>query len=307
MAVAPNPTPTPTPAPAPSGSEPAPTPAPDPAPAPAPSPDPAPAAASWRDTITDADGKKFAESSADLNHFVGRALDMRKQLAKAIVPPGKDAKPEEVAAYRKAIGVPDAPEGYTFTTPAGREVTDADKAFQGTMAKLFHGANVSAEQAKMLNEGWNQLVDATLAAEIEADKAFAASSETTLRGKWQGPEYDRNRAIASRAAEKALGDNFEAAKQIQTKDGRFVLDHPILVEAFANIGREMGEDRMGPVLTETEAQTLQTKIDALQKQKVAAMDRQDSREAQRIENEQAQLYARMPGNGPIVGAQGRAA
>ena len=40
--------------------------------------------------------------------------------------PGKDAKPEEVAAYRKAMGVPEAPDKYAVYRPEGFEPTDAD-------------------------------------------------------------------------------------------------------------------------------------------------------------------------------------
>ena len=100
----------------------------------------------WRAPITDPDAQKFAKSSTDLNHLVGRALEMRKQLSTAIQIPGKDASDDDVAAYRKATGVPAEATGYKFDVPEGREPAEADKAFQSAAAETFHGLNVSAEQ-----------------------------------------------------------------------------------------------------------------------------------------------------------------
>lgn len=260
----------------------------------------------WRDAIKDPDLKKHAERFDTPESAIKANLEARQLLSRAIVPPGKDAKPEEVAAYRKSLGVPEKPEDYKFATPAGREATEADKAFQGTMAKLFHGANIGADQAKALNEGWNQYVEQAVAAEAAADKQFAEQSVAALKQKW-GPDYDKNLAIANRAAARIYGDKLADVRSIQTKDGRFVLDHPAFVEAFAQIGREMGEGNLGPALSEGERQTVQQKIDDLQKQKMAAMDRSDSLAAARLEKEQAALYARLSGNAPVVGSQGRVA
>lgn len=48
--------------------------------------------------------------------------------------PGADAKPEEIAAYRKAIGVPDTAEGYQLPIP--ESAVEEDKALFGEIAKL---------------------------------------------------------------------------------------------------------------------------------------------------------------------------
>lgn len=260
-------------------------------------------AVSWRDSFTDPELRKHAERFTTPEELAKAHRGMRDQLAKAIVPPGKDAKPEEIAAYRKAIGVPEKPEEYKFATPAGREPTDGDKAFQGTMAKLFHGANISAEQAEKLNAGWNEYVDATMKAEAAADAKFAETATAELKAKW-GADYDKNLAFANRAAAKIYGDRLTDARGIQTKDGRFVLDHPLMVEAFATIGREMGEDRIGPAMTDSEKQTIQQQIDDLQTKRVAAQSKGDSVTAQRLADEQRALYAKLD-NSPIVGSQGR--
>lgn len=304
MAVAPTTTTAPaaTPPAPPAGDPPAPTTTTTPAPTTTTTPAPT-TTPTWRDGIADVKLREHAARFTTVDALVQANLDSRAMLSKAIVPPGKDAKPEEVTAYRKALGVPDKAEDYKFATPAGREATDADKAFQGAMAKLFHGANVSAEQAKSLNEGWNAYVEATVAAEKAADEKFATETTAALKSKW-GAEYDKNMAFANRAAAKIYGDKLADVRAIQTKDGRFVLDHPAFVEAFATIGREMGEDRIGPALSDADKTTIQQQIDALQQQKAEAQSRGDSAKAQQLADEQRALYAKLD-NSPIVGTAGR--
>jgi len=263
-----------------------------------------PPPASWRDSFTDPDLRKHAERFTSAEELAKAHRGMRDQLAKAIVPPGKDAKPEEIAAYRKAIGVPEKADGYAFVTPQGREATDADKAFQGTMGTLFHKAHVSADQAKVLNAGWNEYVEAAAQAQADADTRFAEESTAKLKAKWPGAEYDKNLAYANRAVTKIYGDRLTDARALQTRDGRFVMDHPLMVEAFATIGREMGEDRIGPTVSDGEKQTIQQEIDELQKQRVAAETRGDSKTAQQLAEKQRVLYARLDSS-PIVGSQGR--
>ena len=61
----------------------------------------------WRDGITDEEAKKFAKDSPDLDHLAKRALEMRQKLGKGISVPGEDAKPEDVKAFRDALGIPE--------------------------------------------------------------------------------------------------------------------------------------------------------------------------------------------------------
>src|SRR5690606_34825300 len=107
--------------------------------------------------------------------------------------PGKDAKPVEVAAFRKALGAPDKPDGYQFAMPDGREATEADKAFQGTMGQLFHQAGVSAEQAKVLDEGWNAWQAKQEEVARAADQQYVEQTMAALKAKW-GPDTDKNLA-----------------------------------------------------------------------------------------------------------------
>lgn len=309
---APTPAPTTDPAPAPDpNAAPAPDPkASDPAPTPDPKADPAPepktpAEADWRASLSD-DLKKHAERFNSPEDLVKGHMELRQKLSKAVVPPGKDADEETVAAYRKATGVPDKAEGYKFEMPEGVDATDVDKAFQKTMAETFHGLNVSAEQAKGLNKVWNDLTEATKAAQIAEDKKFADESEAALKASW-GKDFEANRDYANRAGEQMFGDDLEEFRTLETKDGRFVADHPVLLKALASIGREMGEAGIVPRLTGDAAEQAQDEINGLREKIQAAQAKGDNATANKLYQREQALLKKMSGNQGIVGSAGRAA
>jgi hypothetical protein len=299
----PTPAPTPSPAPAPSPS-PAPTPSPAPAPAPSSAPAPDPKAADWRSGITKAELKEHAGRFASIDALTEGHLELRKKLSTAIVPPGKDAKADEIADYRKRIGVPETPDAYKFDMPQGVEATDGDKAFQGVMAKTFHSLNVTAEQASGLNKAWNEQVTSMRAAQIAADKQNAERTTAALKAEW-GADHDANMAHAGRAAKVFLGGDFQAARQIQSADGHYVLDRPEFLKMFAKLGREMGEDGLRGSMTDAERSTASEEIAALDKAFFTARDKNDRIEAERIDAKRQAAYAKMYGNSPIVGTAGR--
>src|SRR3546814_9862421 len=93
--------------------------------------------------------KKHAERFNSPEDLVKGHMELRQKLSKAVVPPGRDADEEAVAAYRKAIGVPEKAEGYKFEMPDGAEQTEADKAFHQAMAETFHGENVDRKSQRL--------------------------------------------------------------------------------------------------------------------------------------------------------------
>lgn len=263
----------------------------------------------WRDAIKDPEARKLAEDSTDPEHLAKRALDMRKKLANAIVKPGKDAPEEEVAAYRKALGVPDSPDKYEWPDlPEGQEVTDEVKASREAWAQRFHELNVPADTAKQLAEQINEDIAKAQQAQVEADKQFAEQQAEALRSEW-GADYDKNKTFANRAAStlaERAGVNLEDLRHIETKDGRFLMDRADMLKLFATVGREMGEGSLGGVATESERDAVETEIRQLREKQDEAQKRGDSKEANRLYQKEQEAIARL-GNKPVVGAQGRAA
>jgi hypothetical protein len=69
----------------------------------------------------------------------------------AVKPPGEGAKPEEIAAFHRSIGVPDAPEGYEVVKP---EDADLDPGFIDPMKAIAHKSGVPAPAFKAMAEGF---------------------------------------------------------------------------------------------------------------------------------------------------------
>jgi hypothetical protein len=273
--------------------------------------EPARAGADWRDAIKDPDARKFAEDSADLDHFVKRAVDMRKKLSGAIVKPGKDAGEADIAAYRKAMGIPEAPDAYEFPDlPEGVEMSDDIKASREAWAGRFHELGISNDQAKALARMVNEDEQAMKTAMVEADKRYAEEQEAELRKDWQGAEFDKNKTYANRAiadlAERA-GVEFDGLRQIETKDGRFLMDNADMLRMFAALGREMGESRLGVVLSDNDKAAAETRIEEVRKGISEAQSRGDSKKANELYQEEQKLISSLKGNQTVVGSQGRAA
>ncbi|MHC4357043.1 MAG: hypothetical protein ACYS0H_30465, partial [Planctomycetota bacterium] len=266
---------------------------------------PEPVEGDWRESIKDDAAKKFAEDSSDLNHLVTRALDMRQKLAKAVIVPGKNAKDEEIAAYRKAMNIPAEPKGYEF--PEVDEITDEVKTSRETWSSRFHELGLSKEQAKALGQYVNEDSQAFEAAQVERDKQFATEQEDSLKSEWKG-DYEKNKTLANRAfndiANRA-GIDLDVLTKMETKDGRFLMDNAPIVRMFAAIGREMAEGTLGPTLTESEQETLNTQIEDVRAEIAKAQGEKNSKKANQLYQKEQALLARMHGNQPIVGSAGR--
>ena len=165
--VYPSPTPTPAPAPAPAPNQtPAPTPTPAPSPAPAPNDKPWYAGLPPELQTDKVKGFKGVEdlvkSHTNLEQAVGR---------KGILLPTDQSKPEQVAEFRKALGVPEKEDGYEWTAPEGYDATGMDlKAIQ----KQFHGLNMNKDQFKGVMDfyaGKQKEFQATLQNELVAERA----------------------------------------------------------------------------------------------------------------------------------------
>ncbi len=282
---------------------------PEPAPAPEPTPAPEPAApveTSWRDTLSSDDAKDFAKTSPDVKHLVDRAVVLQKQVSVAIVPPGKDASTEDVASYHKQIGVPATAEDYVFVMPEGQEPTENDKAFQVAMAKVLYEAETPADKAAILNAGLNEFNKSVLEAQIVADKVFADATEVELHKDWPGEEFNINKGYAKNAETWMFGDKVEEVRHLEMKDGRYVMDNPIMLRALASVGREMAKRSQVPA-TEGEREAANSELTNLRAQQAQAQSEGNTREANRLYQKEQELIAKTSGDGAIVGSSTRAA
>lgn len=262
----------------------------------------------WRAGIKDPEARKLAETSTDIDHLAKRLLDMRKKLSSAIVKPGEDAAPEDIAAYRKAMDIPEEATGYEFPDlPEGVEMTEEIEQSREVWAKRFHDLEIPASAAKELARLVNEDSAAYEAAQIEADKAHADAGEAALRKEWRGAEYDLNIEHSKRAAAEIFGADLDDVRNMELKNGRFALDDPRMVKALARVGREMSEGTLGDVMTEADRDRTQNELSTVRDSITKAREKGDNEEANRLYQKEMAIIAKMNGTQSIVGANGRAA
>mgnify|MGYP001604046164 CR=1 FL=1 len=258
----------------------------------------------WREMINDEEGKKFAADSADINHLVKRAVDLRKQVSSAIFKPGKDATPAQIKAYQKQMGIPENPDGYEFPDLPVEKLTDDVKQARVEWAKQLHELGIPKDAAKAWMSKLTEDMTKAQEAMVEADKTHVKAQEAALRDEWKG-DYDKNLTLANRAFTEIANRasvKLDDLKGIQTKDGRLLMDDAKMVRLFAVIGREMSEGSLGPVLSESERDSVQDELRDVRKQITEAQGEGDSKRANKMYLKEQALIAKMDGDKPIAGA-----
>lgn len=192
----------------------APAPAPVAAPAPAPSasptgappavsvatPAPAPAAneakgywpENWQARLAGDDEKALKQVAryASPEDIWKKARSLEQRLSsgefKAALP--KDPKPEEVAAWRKDNGIPEAPDKYDLK---GITIPKGDEEVIGNFLKRMHGANYTPEQARVAVESYYSEQQRQVQARQTRDDDERHSALDTLNQEYGG-SFRRN-------------------------------------------------------------------------------------------------------------------
>ena len=212
-----------------------------PAPAPAPTPTPA---ADWRAGLT-GDFAPLAQDKS-LESFKGKDwTEVGPSLAKAFVEtkklvgakaptvkvPGDGATPEEIAAYRKATGVPDTPEEYAITWPELPPGEQLDDTARSTWLARMHQIGAPPHIVQAFAQLYGQHVN-TL---FNGYRREAEAANQELRRDW-GPNYDANFGRANRAIQEYGGDNL-VDLYARTGVGR----NPVAVRAWAKVAEDLQE------------------------------------------------------------------
>lgn len=131
------------------------------------------------------------------------------EAASALAMPGKDATPEEWAAFYGQLGRPETPEGYELPLPEGD-----DGAFAKEMAPILHKHGVTAAQAKGLAEDWNAMVQAqqAQAEAAEAQRLAALDSKNRAEAAELANEWGQANQANMHFAKLAVGQFFPKEK-----------------------------------------------------------------------------------------------
>ena len=198
-----------------------------------------------------------------------------------------------MSSFRKAIGVPDSEDGYEFPQAAeGEELSEETLSAQKEWGKLFQDNNVSKTAAKNILTAYEQFKVSEAEERLKADEAFAEETREYLKSQWK-EDYDKNLIIASKAGEQIFGEMYDDVKSLETKDGKFVLDHPAISMAFAKLGREMGEGVLGEALSDDQKDSLKDQVDTARSKRNEAHASGNNKEARKWDQRERELLEKL--------------
>lgn len=256
---APTPNPSPAPIPADGGNPPNSDPTPpilsgDPAPSPTPDPSPAPTPAptpswpdDWRDRLAggDADLRKRLDRFADPTMIVKSWQEADKKITsgqfKKALPDG--AKPEEVAAYRKEMGIPDEPEKYPLEAPKEITLTDADKPVLEAVKKFAHERALDPKTVQELTNFYLGNRELELQTFREGADTVVAQRTGELRTEWGG-DYNKNVALGNNFIAEVMGERGKELASVALADGTPLGSHPMFVKFVAQAARSYAPPEM---------------------------------------------------------------
>lgn len=173
----------------------------------------------------------------DFGKVVSDARGMEKLVRDkgAIKIPGEDAKPEEVQAFREAMGVPETAEGYEVKLPdveGGDFKIELDTDFLGPLREVAHKHNVPGA-------AFQELASKVVDAQLEGMKAdlVRADSERDQKVKDWGNEAAAKTIEFKRGAE-ILGLDKQSIATLQQGEGAT----SILMDMLSKVGSLAGED-----------------------------------------------------------------
>lgn len=258
---------------------------------------------SWRETIADKKLREYADRYASPTDLVSAALKMRDDVSSRIRVPDENSPPEEVAKYRKALGVPDAPDGYKITLPENIALNDIDKAMIEAVKPIALESGIPAPALNNLVSKFMELSN-NLSAQVAAQSAEQAKvHETQLRQEW-GAEFDANLNVARRVAS-AMGPDFtKFLNETSLENGGMLGDHPVMAKILATFGHRMGEGDVHIGSTPHERTSVKAEIDQLNAA-VPVGSREYTNAAHQAKLQA--LYEKLHGRNPVIDGQQRVA
>ncbi|MGI9491378.1 MAG: hypothetical protein ACR2QF_03025 [Geminicoccaceae bacterium] len=193
---------------------------------------------SWRDGIPD-DLKKSAEQFTSPTALLKSYAQLRNQFNKSLQPLPEKPTDEQVAAFRKKQGIPEAADGYGIEAPDWFD--DQGKENLTDFLTKAHESNMTPAQVKQAVDayaGYEQARAEKIIADINAD---TEANVKVLKDEW-GVDFDANVAVAARAVAhfggQELGEDLNALK---LDGGGMLASNPAFIKLMAEVGRAASE------------------------------------------------------------------
>jgi hypothetical protein len=195
----------------------------------------------WADKLTDS---AFDETRAMLSQFkslpdlANSFKELRTSFSKKteglVRIPGADASEEDMTAWRKALGVPDSPDGYELPVPDGLpEGFEFDPAALAPLKEKAHALGIAPAALAELVSFHIQSESAEIARLTQEAEQQAKAGQEQLRKEW-GQNFEKNLALSERV--KLTGGGLP--------EGHWGHSDPHVQRLLASLGSKLSEGSM---------------------------------------------------------------
>lgn len=203
----------------------------------------------WIDKLPDevADYKSSIKNFKSVPDLVKALGNANALIGKKLGVPSEKSSPEEVAAFRRSLGVPDTIDEYKFAPDALPEGMTWDDNNVKNYAEIAHKHNIPPSAMKALvteHAKMEHFKMQGMQAQIEKQHVEAVN---TLKKEWGG-EFDKNIGLAKQAA-KIAGVNANSQG----------FADPEVVRGFVRLSQMMSEDKVGRSMSGSEFMTGQAR------------------------------------------------
>jgi hypothetical protein len=199
----------------------------------------------WIDKLPDevSDYKSSIKNFKSVPDLVKALGNANALIGKKLGVPNEKSSPEEVAAFRRSLGVPDTIDEYKFAPDALPEGMTWDDKNVKNYAEIAHKHNIPPSAMKALvteHAKMEHFKMQDMQAQIEKQHVDAVN---TLKKEWGG-EFDKNIGLAKQAA-KIAGVNANSQG----------FADPEVVRGFVRMAQMMSEDKVGRSMSGSEFMT----------------------------------------------------
>lgn len=225
----------------------------------------------WREKLAGTDAKELERlkrfgSPADMHKaYVSLATKVSAGELRSVTKLPENATAEQIAEYRKAHDVPEAPDKYDTKLDGGIVIGDMDKPIVDSFLKFAHENNIPQGEVKKNLQWFFQNQQEQITQQIEQNQEARASAIESLKEEWGG-EYKANMNGIRGLWDLLPKDSVSALLGGVTATGTMTGDDPTMLKMFNQIARLVNPAGTVVPGSTDPAKDITTEIESLNKQ-----------------------------------------